>query len=72
MKNPLENVIGGMLMEQMQRIDKYRHDCIHCVKVLDIPMDLCFCSCKTFPKGVTAIIQCPADCNNYFKEEPCV
>lgn len=72
MKNPLATQIEGMLLEQMTRTDKYRHDCVHCVKVLDIPVDMCFCSFKTFPKGVTMIIQCPPECNNYFQEKPCL
>lgn len=66
----LTELMGKMLQEQMIKTDKYRHDCIHCVKVLDIPFDLCFCSFKTFPRGVTAIIQCPKDCINFFQEEP--
>ena len=70
MKSVLTETLGQMIQEQMSKMDKYRHDCIHCVKVLDVPMDLCFCSFKTFPMGVTAIIQCPKECINFFKEEP--
>ena len=61
----------SLMEDQLFRTDKYRHDCVHCVKVLDIPVDMAFCSYKTFPKGVTVIIQCPKDCKSFFKEEPC-
>jgi len=66
----LETIMKDLLEQQMTRTDKYRHDCVHCVKVLDMPIDMAFCSFKTFPKGVTTILQCPADCVNYFKEAP--
>jgi hypothetical protein len=67
----LDKLMAGMIEQQMTATDKYRHDCVHCVKVLDIPFDMAFCSCKTFPKGVTVILKCPEDCANFFKEEPC-
>jgi hypothetical protein len=70
MINPLNSALETILSEQLMKKDKYRHDCIHCVKVLDVPIDLAFCSFKTFPKGVTTIIQCPKDCVNFFKGEP--
>ena len=38
MKSVLTETLGQMIQEQMSKTDKYRHDCIHCVKVLDVPM----------------------------------
>jgi hypothetical protein len=75
MINPLNNALETLVSEQLLRTDRYRHECIHCVKLLGIPIDFSFCSCGImgvpFPKGVTAIIECPKNCINYFKEEPC-
>ena len=72
MNKDFNSVIESMLAEQLIRTDKYRHDCVHCVRVLGIPIDISFCSYKImgdpFPRGVNVILQCPKDCDNFFQE----
>ena len=65
--------IGTLLTEgitqQMLRENKYRKDCMFCVKVANIPIDICFCSAGMKLREVNIIPDCSKSCQSYIKEE---